>query len=1127
MANGKYSDLLKSGGFQAFLWTQFLGAFNDNVYKLVVSFIATEIPGAGSRYLSLAGVVFMVPFFLFSGYSGHLADVVSKRKVLVGVKVFEIAVMTLGLLAFFAGRIELMLGVLFLMALHSTIFSPAKYGIVPEMLPDKDLSRANGLLEMSTFVAIVFGTAIAGFMYTGWKTAPWKIGACLMAIAFLGMLTSLKIPKVAPAGGTRKFDWNPWGEVVIGTKHLLKDKPLWLTVMGISYFWFLGALFQLTLLVFGKEDMHQDDIHIALLATCLAIGIGAGSMVAGRLSGDKVEIGLVPLGSVGMVVFCLLVSGSASSYVATAILLALLGFSSGLFIVPLNAYLQERCDPKEKGRILATNNFWNTVGILLASGTLWLMHDYFHLRPAHVLLTAGLLTIASTAYIVLVVPDFLIRFCFWMLTHTIYKIEIVGQENVPSRGPALLVSNHVSLVDAFLVAACVQRFIRFMIYKPIYENKIIQPLFRLMKAIPVSAGRRDVIESLRTAQKQLLDGHVVCIFAEGAISRTGNLLPFKKGLERIANETNAPIIPVHLDRVWGSIFSFDRGKFIWKWPTKIPHPVTVSFGKPLPSTATAHEVRQAVMVLAADAYDHRRGPRDVLPLRFIETAKRHRAEFAIADSSGKELTYGEVLIASLMLTKWVRKNCEGESVGLLLPASIGATLANVAVSMDGRVAVNLNFTAGPESMGVAIEQCKIKNIITSRLFLSKAKLAVMPGMVYLEDAMKGFSGLDKALAAAQVYLLPSGLLQRMHATKQRPNTLAAVMFSSGSTGIPKGVMLSNHNVLSNVESMAQLFSISTKDCMLAALPPFHSFGFTTSMWFPLIAACGAAYHVTPLDAKVVGELAEKYKCTLLLSTPTFSAMYARKCTREQFSNIRYFLVGAERLRESIVKTYEDDFGISLLEGYGATEMSPVIAVSRPDVVDGAERQVAHKKGSVGHPMPGIAAKVVNPDTFEELPPNKEGLLLVYGPTRMMGYLNDPEKTASVMRDGWYITGDIVCMDEDGFIRITDRLSRFSKIGGEMVPHLKLEEAVNAMMQDGVSAVTAIPDEQKGECLVVFYTDKSLQPQDIMTKLAETELPKLWLPKRDNIHFIEALPTLGTGKLDLRQTKLLAQQLAKQ
>ena len=1126
MTRNRFQDLLKNAGFHSFLWTQFLGAFNDNVYKILVSMRAVHV--AGRDYVALSLAVFVIPFLLFSGYSGHLADAFSKRRVLISVKVFEIFVMGLGLAVFFSDRIELMLVVLFLMALHSTIFSPAKYGIVPEMLPDKDLSRANGLLEMSTFVAIVLGTSIGVFMFDAWKAEPWKMGVIMLGVSVTGFLTSLKITKVPPSGATGPFKIDPFAEVWVGTRHLAKDKPLWLTVIAISYFWFLGALFQSDLLFFGSEVLKVKDLQIGLMVTCLAIGIGVGSMLAGRLSGNKVELGLVPLGAILMSGLCLALYFSRGSYVASMISLAFLGCASGIFIVPLNAYLQQRSESTEKGRIIATNNFYNTVGLLAASGILWALHDKLHVGPDTLILIFGGVTFLGALYIVSVVPEFLVRFTLWLTTHTLFKIRIVGGENVPFRGPALLVANHMSHIDGFLINACIQRFIRFMVWKPYYDLKAIHWFFKLGHAIPVGSSPRDAVASIRAARTELEAGHVVCIFAEGAISRTGNLLPFRRGLEKIVDGLDVPIIPVHLDRLWGSIFSFERGRFLWKWPKRIPYPVTVSFGNPMPSTSSAQDVRQAIQELASDAAEYSKSSRDLLDLRFVQTAKNNWSRFAMADSSGRELTYGRALTASLLFARWVRENRANDSmVGLLLPSSVAGALANTGVMLAGKVPVNLNFTAGREAMLSAVEQCGIRTIITSKIFLAKAKIEPIDGMVYVEDILAQASGFEKLRALVAARLLPARWLVARR--RRTTDSLATVIFSSGSSGVPKGVMLSHHNILANIQAMAQVFWINDRDVIVGVLPFFHSFGFTVTIWLPLVAGCGAAYHTNPTEAAKIGELVEKYHGTMLVSTPTFYASYTRKCTAEQFASLRFTLVGAEKLRPSIAQAFHEKFGLELLEGYGCTEMSPVVAVNGPNFEAGKDSQLGNKPGTVGHPLPGVAVKIVNPASFEGLPPNAEGLVLVKGPNRMLGYLNQAERTAEAMHEGWYVTGDIGALDDEGFLRITDRLARFSKIGGEMVPHLKVEESIYAIIGreggDFRCAVTGIPDDHRGERLVALYTRPDMTAAELWQRLSETDLPKLWLPKRENFYFVDALPTLGTGKLDLVGVKARAQQLA--
>jgi acyl-[acyl-carrier-protein]-phospholipid O-acyltransferase / long-chain-fatty-acid--[acyl-carrier-protein] ligase len=1158
--SGGFKELLKNGGFQGFLWTQFLGALNDNLYKMIVSMRAVHVAAStGTEYVAIALAVFVIPFFLFSGYSGQLADRLSKRSVLIGVKVFEIGVMLGGIAVFFSTRIEWMLVILFLMALHSTIFSPAKYGIVPEMLPDKDLSRANALLEMTTFVAIVMGTSLGALLFNMWKGAPWKMGVVMLGVAVVGFLASLRIPKVKPSGATAPFNFNPFGEVVTGTRHLLKDRPLWLTVIAISYFWFLGALFQSDLLMMGAETMHLDDLNVGLMVTSLAIGIGFGSMLAGRLSGDKVEIGLVPLGSVFMGLSAIFVSRSAHSFTLEVIALVLLGVSSGLFIVPLNAYLQQRSENEEKGRMIATNNFYNTLGLLLASAVLWGLHDKLHFAPEKLILWCGLVTLVATVFLIRAVPEFLMRFILWMTMHTIYRMKIIGRENIPLRGAALLVSNHVTHLDGFFIAACMQRFVRFMVWKVFCDMKVIGALLRFSKAIPAgTTGPRDVVASIRAAREKLKEGHVVCIFAEGSISRTGNLLPFKRGLEKIVDGLDVPIIPVHLDGLWGSVFSFEGGRFFWKWPKRFPFPMTVSFGAPMPSNSDAHQVRQAIAGLASDAVMDRKSRQDLLHLRFIRAARKNWSRFAMADSTGRELTYGRALTAAVMIARWARGISKGRladargsealgrrstpmhaddaqargsealqsrdpkgavtAVGVLLPSSCGGALANIGLTMAGIVPVNLNFTAGPEAMASAIEQCGIKTIVTSRVFLEKAGIAEMPGMVYIEDI---FASGGKTSAFLMARFAPKWMI----ASKCDPDSLATIIFSSGSTGTPKGVMLSHYNLISNIEAMVQVFWLTPDDRIIGVLPFFHSFGFTVTIWLPLISGSGVAYHANPTDAKVIGEIVQKYKGTLLLSTPTFCMGYSRKCTREQFASLRYVLVGAEKLRDSVRKTFEDAFGLELLEGYGCTEMSPVVAVNAPGYEAGKDSQAGTKAGTVGHPLPGVTVMIADPDTLEELGGNREGLLLVRGANRMLGYLGQPELTDSVLFGEWYRTGDLAIIDDEGFIRITDRLSRFSKIGGEMVPHLKIEEAVHELFDDFACAVTGIPDERRGERIALLFTREDVEPAEVWRRLSETELPKLWVPKRENIYRVGSLPTLGTGKADLRGIRAMAVELA--
>ena len=1120
MAHSGFGNVLKVKGFQAFLWTQFLGAFNDSVYQTIV---ALHVGNANPAYVPLVPAVFTLPALLFSGYSGHLADLVSKRRVLIGVKLFEILIMLFGLTTLIAGWTEGMLLVVFLMGLHAAVFSPAKYGIVPEMLDDRDLSRGNALLEMSTFVAIVLGIAGGGVLFTVWKAAPWRIGAATIAIAAIGFAASLRITRVPASGATQPFRWNPFAEIAGSTRHLFHDKPLWLAVLGVSYFWFAGVLLKTDLQYFGRDSLGAGDNGVALLWAFLAIGIGVGNMLAGRLSGDKVELGLVPMGAAFMGLFALALAAARHSFAFSTAAVVGLAMASGLFVVPLYAYIQQRSDSREKGRVVAANNFYQTIGMLIASAVMWLSYTRLHFGAVAIMFGFGVSMLLVTLYIVTVVPDYLVRFTLWLLAHSLFRIRINGQENVPFEGPALLVANHMSHVDGLLVGACVQRFIRFMVWKPFFEMPAFHWLLRRANAIPVGTDRpRDAVESIRAARRELAAGHMVCIFAEGAISRTGNMLPFKRGLEKIVQGTGVPIIPVHLDRLWGSIFSFAGGKFFWKWPTRIPYPVTVSFGAPLASDSSAQTVRQAIQELSADATAHRQRPTDLLDRRLIRSARRNWSKFAMADTTGRSLTFGEVLTAAVLLGRVGPRPAPSEMVGVLLPATVAGALVNLSLTLRGAVPVNLNFTAGPDAMQSAMDQCGIRTVITSRAFLAKANIHPLPGSVYIEDLLKSATPSAKLRAYLAARFAPAALLSPGGRT---PDSVAGVIFSSGSTGVPKGVVLSHYNLISDIEAIAQLFWIGSNDCIVGVLPFFHSFGFTVTIWFPMLAGCGVVYHPNPTDARAIGELVQHHKATLLLTTPTFCSTYIRKCHAEEFASLRYVLVGAEKLRQPVADAFRQKFGVELLEGYGCTEMSPVVAVNAPNYSNGKDTQTGNKPGTTGHPLPGVAARIVDPATFVPLPPNTEGLLLVKGSNRMLGYLHQPERTAEVFRDGWYITGDIALLDDEGFLRITDRVSRFSKIAGEMVPHLKVEEAIAKVLGDAPCVVTGIPDDVRGERLAVLYVHPALTPEDLYRQLSETDMPRLWIPKRENFYPVDALPQLGSGKLDLRGVRLRALELS--
>jgi len=596
-----FGPLLKDGPFEAFLWTQFLGAFNDNVFKMIVSVFAVSAAAGtniSSRNLALAGAVFVVPFLLFAGYSGQLTDRFSKTRVLQITKSLEIFTMLLAIAALLAGRIEYLLVVLFLLATQANFFSPAKYGILPEMLGEAQLTRANGLLELTTFVAIVIGTSFGTFLFQHWQTTPLRMGLALLAIAIAGSLASLGIRKVPAAGSREPFNWNPFHEIVEGARVLRQRKPLALSVYGISWFWFVGALFQLALLLLGAEVLHVDETKVGLLVAALAAGIGLGSVGAGALSGDYIELGLVPVGSALMGIGSIAL-GATNNYLHAIVCLVAIGAGGGFFAVPLNAFLQEEAPATEKGRILATNNFANMVGVILASGFLWLLHDQFHWNAAMIILALGVLMLIGSAILVVRMPVPVVRFILWSITMILFRVRFEGRENVPRTGPALLISNHISYADALFVGSTIRsRTIHFLMWQPIFDAPVVNYFFRLLQEIPIDErSPKGTIRALRAAREQLLRGELVGIFPEGSISHSGEVEHFQRGFERILQGTGAPVVPVHIDGMYGHPLSCKGGAPFRSWQKLWRPAVTVRIGPPISGPVTGDELRQAVLSL--------------------------------------------------------------------------------------------------------------------------------------------------------------------------------------------------------------------------------------------------------------------------------------------------------------------------------------------------------------------------------------------------------------------------------------------------------------------------------------------------------------------------------------------------
>lgn len=1123
--NGSEEKL--SASFNWLNITQFLGALNDNIFRLLLIFflIGTYGTDKASNASALAGAVFVIPFLLFTAFAGKLADRFSKRNIVISVKAAEVVVICAGFVAFILGSPIIVCAVLFLMCTQSAFFGPSKYGIVPELVKSEQLSKANSFLEAFTYIAIVIGTAVAPFVAEAAGEQFYLASILCVVVAVAGLFCSFSIQWTEPAGGGKKASVFFIKDIAASLYSIRKDKDLVLAVIASAYFMLLGGFMQMNLIPYGIQSLGFSEIRSGYLFLIAALGIGAGAYLAGKLSGRNVEVGIVPLGAVGLALCSIGLAVMEGNRSAVFTLIFLTGVSAGMFIVPVHALIQLRSPNKTRGQVIAASGFLGWVGVLLSAVILYVFAEYFKMTAAQMFFILGLLTLILAVVSIIMLPDFLVRLIIILVIRLCYRVKVKGLENMPTAGGVLLVSNHVSWVDAFILGSTQQRRIRFIIDRDIYNYFWVKPVCKLMRAIPISAKEppKKIVASLRQARSAIKEGYIVCIFAEGAITRTGMLGEFKGGFERIMKKSPYTVIPAYIGGAWGSIFSYSSGKLLSSLPRKFPYPVSIHFGQAMPAGSSSLQIRQKVLELSCEYYNDLKSPYRSLAYQFIKSARKYRHRRCICDATGKHLSYGKTLITTLAIGEELDKLTGTEDkIGILLPPSVAGVLVNLAATVQGKVSVNLSYVTSEQGRRTAIEESGVKCVVSSRKFLEKTEIKdKLPGPVFIEDIIDRIKTGGKLKAYLRARFMPLSILAR--GCQRRNDDVATIIFSSGSTGTPKGVMLSHHNLLSNIEALRMVVRLRPNDDLCAVLPFFHSFGFNCGLWLPLTSGVSVNYIANPLDGKTVAKSIRKNRSTILFAAPTFLLTYMRRSEPDDLVSLRLIASGAEKLKESIADSFEGKFGIRPLEGYGATELSPVISLNVPDAQVRGIRQVGNKPGSAGHPVPGIAAKVVDPETNEPLEVGQEGLLMVKGPNVMIGYLNMPAKSREVITDGWYDTGDIARIDEDGFITITDRLARFSKIGGEMVPHLGIEEVyIKALgIEEQVVAVIGVPDAKKGEELVVLYLDEAGNAKELKKIIEQSDVPNMWKPRKNNYIRIDSMPLLGSGKLDIMKLRKIA------
>ncbi len=713
-----------------------------------------------------------------------------------------------------------------------------------------------------------------------------------------------------------------------------------------------------------------------------------------------------------------------------------------------------------------------------------------------------------------------------LLVRCFYRVTPIGLQNLPEGG-FLLVPNHISWVDALVLQLACPRPIRYVIDQQYYRNPVLHPFLRALGCVPINI--RHSYSAVRAAAEKIAGGEIVCVFPEGQLERTGVLLRLQRGYELIARHAKAQVVPVWIDQLWGSIFSFEGGRFFTKFPKRIPYPVTIAFGKPLkPEAADVATMREELLKLGEFCFSHRPALDRHLAEECVRGLKPRPFATAVIDGTDHtELSRSKLLGAAAALSRYLRKEFADERIAIVLPASKGSMLANLAVTMADKVPVDLNFTMGRAANESCCRRANLRVAISATPFMERLKDFPWPEKILKLDELMPRMKRQIVFWWIISLLLPTRLLLRvLQIPKQGGHSEAVLLFTSGTTGEPKGVVVNHRNVVGNVSQFRQLLDARQTDAILASLPFFHTFGSTVTLWYPLIEGVCIVTYPNPLEPAKCAALIERYKLTFLLATPTFLRLYLRKADLEQLRTLRLIIVGAEKLPLDLARHFEERFYKKVFEGYGLTETAPVVSVNLPDPEPkkpGEHVQPSSRLGSVGRLAPGIAAEIRDPESNQRLSLYETGMLYLRGANIFEGYLHDPKRTAEVLRDGWLKTGDIGRFDEDGFLYIEGRLSRFSKIGGEMVPHEAIEQKIIDLLElsgrdERPIAIVGVQDQAKGEALVLLSA-VDIDLAELRKKLQEAGVPNLWIPK--NVQRVEAIPVLASGKLDLKKCQGLA------
>lgn len=1096
-----------------------------------ITYKVTTLSASGkSVTVALAVALFMLPFFLFSAAAGEMADKFRKDLLIKTTKGLEVVIALLAGTGFLTANVPLLLAVLFLMGTQSAFFGPVKYSILPDILGEKQLIAGNGIIEAGTYGSILQGTIFGGIIIAANELL---LPGIILAVAAAGLICSLFIPKQSPANPDLKIDKNflrsTWKNITFAKE----SHEIFLCILGISWFWMLGTALIAQMPSLAHDILNGTPALFTFLLTLFSCGIGLGSLLCQFLVKGEITSKYVPVSAILMTFFLADLACAAAgfarpetpvgyreflaSFAGKRLTFDLIGFAvcGGLYIVPLNAMLQFLATEKTRSRVIATNNIINSLFMVIGSGfCAALLAVHFTIPQVFGVIAA--VNALAAVYICGLLPQHIIRMVMTHVLNWVYGVKVNGLENWKNlEGNAVIVANHTSFLDAVLMWVYMPGKLYFAIDTYVSKKWWVRPFLHLVKYFPIDPTNPMAVKSIIDEVKQ---GRRVVIFPEGRITTTGGLMKIYPGPAMIADKSNAQILPVCLEGSQYSLFS----RFGTQLKTRPQSKITMTILPPvkldIAPDVKGRERRQQAQrglyeIMVNMKYDA--GNTDETLFDSLLDAEKlvGRNKKIMEDINRKPVTFGQFLTAVFTLGRqFAKQNKQGDYVGLMLPNSVPAVAAFFGLRAFNLTPCMLNFSTGVKNMLACCKAAGIHKAYTSRTFIKQAGLEETAQamtkngveLLFLEDIKKQITLWDK-LCGWGASFFPRRYYKKVRGNAQAQDP-AVVLFTSGSEGTPKGVVLSHQNIQANRLQLQSILDFGLKDKVFNAMPIFHSFGLTAGTLLPLLSGVPVFFYPSPLHYRIVPELVYDRNATILFGTDTFLNGYAKMAHPYDFYSVRLAVVGAEKLKEETIRKYYDLFGLRIMEGYGATETSPVLAVNTP---------MCFKRGTVGRLLPGISYKL-------ETVPGVEngGKLVVKGKNIMAGYLRDANPgVLEPPQDGWYDTGDIVSIDESGFVQILGRAKRFAKIAGEMISLAAVETELAALWPDKMHGVVNIPDEKKGEQLILFTTQKDASRAAILTAFKEKGLSELAVPK--TVRPVDEIPLTGTGKADYVKLKEMA------